>query len=169
MPIIRKKLIKLKNKKTMLFFKQKAFKSHLFTEQDFYKRFILDLNECQREIIIESPYITSYRIGLFMPIFSKLLDKRIQIHIVTRDPIDHDEYFRDQATNGILACNEMGINIVMLKNNHHRKLAIIDRKILWEGSLNILSYNRSQEVMRRIEGEDFAQEMIDFLNLDKFV
>ena len=152
----------------MFFWKKKVFKSQLFTQRDFYSRFIQDLNECQRDIVIESPYITSFRMDLFMPIFKKLLDKGVKIHIITRDPIDHDEYFRDQATNEILECNEIGINIVMLKGNHHRKLAIIDREILWEGSLNILSYNRSQEIMRRIEGEDLAKQMINFLKLGRF-
>ena len=149
----------------MFFWKKKVFKSQLFTQRNFYNKFIWDLKECKREIIIESPYITSFRMDLFMPIFKTLLDKGIKIHIITRDPIDHDEYFRDQATNKILECNEIGINIVMLKGNHHRKLAIIDREILWEGSLNILSYNRSQEIMRRIEGEDLAKQMINFLKL----
>jgi len=107
--------------------------------------------------------------GLFYPVFTKLLKREIKIHIITRDPIDHDEYFRDQATNEILECNEMGINVIMLKGNHHRKLAIIDRKILWEGSLNILSYNRSREIMRRIESEESANEMFGFLKLGRFI
>lgn len=153
----------------MFFWKKREFKSQLYTERDFYYMFIRDLNECQKETIIESPFITSSRMKLFIPIFKKLITKGITIHIVTRDPIDHDEYFRDQATNEILACNEIGINIVMLKGNHHRKLAIIDRKILWEGSLNILSHNRSQEIMRRIEDKEAAHKMFSFLKLGKFI
>ena len=57
----------------------------------------------------------------------------------------------------------------MLKGNHHRKLAVIDRKILWEGSLNILSHVRSREIMRRIVGARSVKEMTDFLSLDKVV
>ncbi len=153
----------------MFFHKKKDFRSELYTERDFYDKFFCDLNNSQKEVIIESPFITSSRMELFMPIFKKLLDKEVKIHIITRDPIDHDEYFRDQATNEILACNEMGINMVMLKGNHHRKLAIIDRKILWEGSLNILSHNRSQEIMRRIEDKETTNQMFDFLKLSRFI
>ncbi len=153
----------------MLLWNKRYFRSQLYTERDFYNRFLQDLNECQREIIIESPYITSSRMGLFIPVFKELIHKEVKIHIITRDPIDHDEYFRDQATNEILKCNEFGINIVMLKGNHHRKLAIIDRNILWEGSLNILSYNRSQEIMRRIEDKETANQMFNFLKLGKFI
>ncbi len=141
--------------------------SHLFDQKTFYHRFIRDLTHCRDEVVIESPFITSSRMSQLMPVFKELLDRRVNIVIITRDPIDHDEYIRDQATNEILYCNEIGVKIVMLRGNHHRKLAILDRKVLWEGSLNILSQNSSQEIMRRIEGPQTVTEMFNFLKLYK--
>lgn len=141
--------------------------SRLFDQKTFYHRFIKDLSNCQKEAIIESPFITSSRMSQLMPVFKNLLDRKVNIIIITRDPIDHDEYIRDQATNEILYCNEIGVKIVLLSGNHHRKLAMLDRKILWEGSLNILSQNSSQEIMRRIEGQQIVTEMIKFLKLYK--
>lgn len=141
--------------------------SRLFDQKTFYNRFIKDLSNCQEEAIIESPFITSSRMSQLMPVFKSLLDRKVNIIIITRDPIDHDEYIRDQSTNEILYCNEIGVKIVLLRGNHHRKLAILDRKILWEGSLNILSQNSSQEIMRRIEGPQTVTEMFKFLKLYK--
>jgi phosphatidylserine/phosphatidylglycerophosphate/cardiolipin synthase-like enzyme len=143
--------------------------SKLFDETSFYKQFIADLLNCKKEVIIESPYITSSRMELLTPIIKKLVDKGIKIHIITRDPIEHDEHMQHQATAEILNCSEIGVNITLLRGNHHRKLAIIDRKILWEGSLNILSQNNSREIMRRIEKKALAIEMLSFLNLQKVV
>jgi ssDNA-binding Zn-finger/Zn-ribbon topoisomerase 1 len=62
---------------------------------------------------------------------------------------------------------QMGIVILPFKGQIHRKLAIIDREILWEGSLNILSQRDSKEVMRRFVGKETAKQMINFLRLDK--
>jgi hypothetical protein len=59
--------------------------------------------------------------------------------------------------------------VLATSNHHHRKLAILDREILWEGSLNILSQSRSREIMRRIKEKKYAQEMFNFLNLGSFV
>jgi phosphatidylserine/phosphatidylglycerophosphate/cardiolipin synthase-like enzyme len=144
------------------------FDSKLFDQTDFYGQFIHDLNSCKNEVIIESPFITSSRMNLLYPTFKKLLARNVHIHIITRDPIDHDdEFMRNQSTNEILCCNEMGINIVLLRGNHHRKIAILDRNILWEGSLNILSYSNSQEIMRRIENKETATQMFNFLRLQK--
>lgn len=153
----------------MFLWQKRVFRSQLFTEKDFYTQFILDLQECKNEVIIESPYITTSRMERLYSTFKELLTRNVKIYIITRDPIDHDGYFRHQATNEILKSNEMGMNVVMLKGNHHRKLAIIDRKILWEGSLNILSHNHSQEIMRRIEEKEIANQMYHFLKLDRYL
>lgn len=154
-----------------LFFQNNPqFNSKLFNEKAFYTQFLNDLTKCQREVVIESPFITSFRIKLLYPMFTKLLTHNIDIYIITRDPIDHDEEFmRYQATNEILQCHEMGIKVVLLQGNYHRKLAIIDRNVLWEGSLNILSYSHSQEIMRRIEDKESVDQMTSFLKYQKLL
>lgn len=63
---------------------------------------------------------------------------------------------------------EIGID-VLFTGGHHRKLAIFDKRIPWEGSLNILSQNDSCEITRRIESEVLAQQMLDFANLREFL
>jgi hypothetical protein len=144
------------------------FDTKLFDQTDFYNQFIQDLNGCKDEVIIESPFITPFRMNLLYPTFKKLLARNVHINVITRDPIDHEnEFMRNQSTNEILCSNEMGINVVLLRGNHHRKTAILDRNILWESSLNILSYSNSQEIMRRIENKETANQTFDFLKLQK--
>ena len=48
----------------------------------------------------------------------------------------------------------------------HRKLAIIDGQILWEGSLNILSQVLSREIMRRTNSIELAHQMIQFTKIN---
>jgi phosphatidylserine/phosphatidylglycerophosphate/cardiolipin synthase-like enzyme len=154
----------------MFFFNKMTINSKLLTQEDFYRSFIQDLRNCKKEVIIESPYMTSSRMERLYPTLNELLNRKVKIHIVTRDPVDHDtEYMRDQATNEILCSMELGVNVILLKGYHHRKIAIIDRNVLWEGSLNILSYNNSQEIMRRIQDKESANQMFSFLKLGKFI
>ena len=51
------------------------YNSHLYDEKTFYQTFLKDLENCQNEVIIESPYITSERMRTFDRIFKKLLEK----------------------------------------------------------------------------------------------
>ena len=145
-------------------------KSSLHSETDFHDTFLKDLNNCKNEVIVESPYITTERMANLLPVFQRLLNKNIEIHIVTRDPADHEnEVFRLQSTNEILKCIELGINVILLKGFHHRKISIIDRKILWEGSLNILSQTKSKEIMRRIDNKSESTKMFNFLSLKQYI
>ena len=139
--------------------------SILYDENTFYQAFLKDLESCRREVIIESPFITSSRMQKFYPAFQKMLDRRTKVLIITRDPSDLDAEIRDFATNEIMQMSDMGVSVTLLKGNHHRKLAIIDRKITWEGSLNILSQNNSMEIMRRIEDRKTVDDLMKFLKL----
>lgn len=145
------------------------FNSRLFDERTFYEAFLKDVRNCQKEVIIESPFITYERARIFLPIFQELLNKGIPIYIFTRDPKEHYEGMEVQSEIIIRKFEEMGVQTFLCLGNHHRKLAILDRDILWEGSLNILSQTRSREIMRRIEGNQTAQEMFDFLKFEKFL
>lgn len=143
--------------------------SSLYDEHTFYDKFSSDLQKCQQEAIIESPFVTSRRLHLLLPTLEKLKSRNVRITINTRDPEEHDdEYLRNEARRAISTLQHMGIQ-VLYTSGHHRKLAILDRKVIYEGSLNILSQNNSCEVMRRIESVQLAWQMTRFVGIDKFV
>jgi hypothetical protein len=143
--------------------------SSLFDETTFYNKFVADLNNCTKEIIIESPYITCKRAEMLTPIFEYLISKGVKIYVMTKDPKEHEKDMEYQSEEIISLFERMGIQVLLCIGNHHRKLAILDRQILWEGSLNILSQNKSREIMRRIENETMILEMFEFLKLNRFI
>lgn len=147
---------------------RKMFKSSLYNQDTFYRSFICDLLRARREVIIESPFITQKRINTLLPVFAKLSKRGVKIIINTRDPVEHDGIYRDQALDAVLAMQESGIK-VLYTIGHHRKVAIIDSNVIYEGSLNILSFNDSCEIMRRIESPVVAITLIDFIGLTKYV
>lgn len=141
--------------------------SQLFSQIDFYPNFIKDLFNAKQEVVIDSPYITRERVSFFIPIFKHLISKEIRIFILTRQPKEHDAPMKYHAEDEIKKFESMGITVLPFIGNIHRKLAIIDRSILWEGSLNILSQRASHEIMRRFEGQETANQVMTFLKLDK--
>lgn len=145
------------------------FNTSLFDESTFYAQFSKDLLHAEREVVIESPFITINRMKKLAPIFHRLIRQGIKVFIITRQPSLHDYPMNKQSEEMIQFFEEIGIQVLVTQNNHHRKLAIIDRGILWEGSLNILSQSSSREIMRRTTGDNHAQIMFDFLRLDRFI
>lgn len=144
-------------------------KSNLFDELSFYQTFLRDLEDCKEEIVIESPFVTYQRMKTFDRVFEKLIEKGVRVYIITRDPREHDESMEVQSEEAIRHFERIGVQVLICGGNHHRKLAILDRKILWEGSLNILSQNHSREIMRRIKSAVLATEMFNFLKLERFL
>ena len=145
------------------------FKTSLHNETTFYPEFINDLNESKSEVIIESPFITTKRMKTLFPVLNRLNNRGIKVFIITRDPKEHKLEYQDQSETEIEAFEDVGIQVFLSNGNHYRKLAIIDRRVLWEGSLNILSQTKSKEIMRRLDGGGFARDMFNFLNFKKYI
>ncbi|MEK7571261.1 MAG: phospholipase D-like domain-containing protein [Patescibacteria group bacterium] len=126
-----------------------------------------DLLKYKEEVIIESPFITTARMHMFYSVFEELMRKCVKVVVVTRDPREHTNPYKEQSEAVIQWFERIGIQPLLCVGNHHRKLAIVDRKILWEGSLNILSQMKSREIMRRIDDKQLTEEMFRFLKLGK--
>lgn len=146
------------------FFRHKFSDSRLYDNQTFYRAFERDLTACREELLIESPFITTRRLNSMTPQLQKLVAKGVKITVNTK-PLDEQEgYLLNEAQRGVQTLQEIGISI-LFTGGHHRKLAVIDRQTLWEGSLNILSQNESCEIMRRIDSKEQATQMISFIKI----
>jgi phosphatidylserine/phosphatidylglycerophosphate/cardiolipin synthase-like enzyme len=49
---------------------------------------------------------------------------------------------------------------LLFKPNIHQKFAVIDQKIVWYGSINLLSYGSAQESIMRLESPNISQELL---------
>lgn len=141
--------------------------SALYSEETFYSGFVNDIAGAKQEVIIECPYITRKRLHMLKPVFERLVACNVKVFIITRDPREHENSMALSSEEGICYFETIGVQVLLIKGGHHRKLAIIDRKILWEGSLNILSQNQSREFMRRIESKKLAEDLFQFFQFDK--
>lgn len=137
----------------------------LADENSFYYRFERDLAQAKHEVIIESPFITVPKLRNLKHVFESLMDRKIAVFIITRHPEEHDSFMAEQAEAGIQFFEKIGVQVFMSKT-HHRKLAMIDRRIVWKGSLNILSHKNSRELMEREDDEKKAKDLFSFLKYD---
>jgi hypothetical protein len=151
-------------------FKRKTtdqFSSSLCDQDTFYRAFLHDLQNCATELIIESPFITDYRMRELLPVLTKLSKRGVRIYINTRHPDEHDPEYAQQALTAVSTLQDIDAT-VLYTYKHHRKLAIIDRSVIWEGSLNILSYSNSSEIMRRMHSTAMAEELLGFIKLSTY-
>ncbi|MDQ5884885.1 MAG: hypothetical protein QG645_47 [Patescibacteria group bacterium] len=141
--------------------------NNLYDQNGFYDAFIKDVKHSNTRVIIESPFITTKRINQLSPILSRLIRRGVAVVINTKPVEEQNALLRNMAYEGIAKLQDIGVRVIVTAG-HHRKLAIIDDDIIWEGSLNILSQNDSCEIMCRISSKQMAIQMLKFLNLDRF-
>lgn len=142
--------------------------SRLFDNETFDRTFLKDVYSCRSTLLIESPFIRLNRVLDLMPVFERLRRKGVKVVVNTRPPEEHDDEYEQQATEAISLLQSMDVE-VLFTIKHHRKIAIIDREIFWEGSLNILSYYDSCEIMRRTVSAAEAESLIRFIGLNKYL
>ena len=131
----------------------------IFNKDNFLPVFNQDISIAKKEILIVSPFVKKRRTDQMMKYLKTLMGNNIRVIVVTRPkedfkPKDHTTM---QRTLDLLKNN--GVNVVF-KSNIHQKFAIMDQKIVWYGSINLLSYGSAQESIMRIESSNIANELM---------
>jgi DNA-binding XRE family transcriptional regulator len=144
--------------------------TNTYTEATFWSAFLADLQQTEGHVIIQSPFISSQRLKLVASDLQKLGRRNVTICLFIQRPRYWDCAPEKLTPQEQCEKHELLANIdllkkwnfhVNLKNKIHSKFAIIDRRILWEGSLNILSHFNGSEHMRRWENADEAEHIIE--------
>jgi phosphatidylserine/phosphatidylglycerophosphate/cardiolipin synthase-like enzyme len=86
------------------------------------------------------------------------MNKNIHVTVVTRPKEDFPRKDHPVMQKALALLTNSGVNIIF-KSNIHQKFAIMDQKIVWYGSINLLSYGSAQESIMRIEGPNIAVEL----------
>ena len=102
-----------------------------------------------------------------MPVIEQIVHRGVTVHVLTWDPQEDTNMMADEAEAVIERFEAIGVHELLCRGNDHRKLAIINRNLLWEGSLNILSQTESREIMRRINDRKTVIQMLQFLKFEK--
>ncbi len=137
----------------------------IFNRQNFLQFFINDLNTAKNTILIVSPFITRKTVTDMSTHFELLSEKGIKVTVVTRPAEDFNSNRHQSLKNIYEFLNRKGVD-VSFKSSIHQKFAIIDNKITWYGSINLLSFGKSEESIMRLVSNNIAIELIKQLEID---
>jgi hypothetical protein len=137
----------------------------LFDENNFYPFFFSDLQNAKQEVIIMCPFLSVRRAGQFVELFRILVTRGVKVRVITRPPTDQSGSLCLDAGQVIQQLKAIGVE-VQERRRMHQKVAIIDRSVAWEGSLNILSHRDTDEQMRRLPFATAVAELVRLYELD---
>lgn len=128
----------------------------LFNEGNFYPAFLKDLRGASEQVVVFSPFIAERRLAEVVNVLRRLTDRGVPVLVVTRAQNQSDSTTQDL----IRQISRVGVKVLQ-RRELHEKLAFVDRKIAWFGSLNILSHSRSSEMMIRFSQPDFVARLME--------
>ena len=146
----------------------------IFDQTNFYDAFAGDLKRAKSRVVIFSPFISKKRVTSLLPDFESLLQKRIPIYVITRNP----EYLSDNKIEVVETLQDLkriGVNVIYassklgMHEKFHEKLAAIDNKVVYYGSLNILSQVNSSESMMAFRSKKTVAQLIRNFGIAKIV
>ena len=133
-----------------------------FTEGTFYPAFLKDLGRAHESIVIFSPFATGPGTGRWVDPLRAALARGVRVRILTRPPEEFGGGGTDEVGELVRALRDLGV-AVDLRARMHEKIAILDGRVLWHGSLNVLSHRDTHESMLRIESPAACSQLARFV------
>ena len=139
----------------------------------------------QKELVLASPYLVPGRVG--MDLFAELRDRGVKVTLMTNslgstdEPIVHAGYSEYREPLLALGVDLYEISSSRVKRNKredlfgaslgrlHAKVAVIDRKTLFVGSMNLdpRSATINTELGAVIDSPELARELIRVIDIDR--
>lgn len=136
----------------------------IFNEASFYPAFAHDLKTAEESIVILSPYITSKGAARWADHLRAALGRGVGLRIISKPADEFGGASAPEVSETIDSLRVLGV-AVDLRGRMHEKIALIDRRIAWHGSLNILSHSSTSELMIRSPGGRACQQLADLFCL----
>lgn len=131
----------------------------IFDNTTFLPVYKNDLLNAAQEILIVSPFVTKRRATQMLPFLSTAVARKVKVVIVTRPVGDYKERDHQVLKETLHHLSASGIRVIC-KTNIHQKFSICDQKIVWYGSINLLSFGRAEESIMRLENPNIADELL---------
>jgi len=131
----------------------------IFNKDNFLPVFNQDIIAAKKEILVVSPFVRKRRTDQMTKHLKISIGKKIRVIVVTRPKEDFKPQDQASLQRTVDLLTNNGISVVF-KSNIHQKFAIMDQKVVWYGSINLLSYGSAQESIMRIESSNIANELM---------
>jgi len=135
----------------------------IYDQKTFIEPFLADIRKARKSIVIVSPFIKERRVEwLYRQIKENV--HPVQVTVVTRPS---DSFQGKTSLDVSQAIRQLQNNnaSILCKEAIHQKFAIIDEKIVWYGSINLLSFGASQESIIRILSGSVARTLVKSVDI----
>ena len=130
----------------------------LYDGTNFLSVYENDLRLAKREVLVVSPFLSKSRISKMLPALEIASKSGASITVYTRPASDYPEKDVGRIEGLINMLKAKSIAIVE-RSKIHQKYAVVDGRVVWYGSINLLSFGSAEESIMRLESVVIAGEL----------
>ena len=131
----------------------------IYDQVTFQNKFLQDVAQARESVLIFSPFAAPRRVQWLAAALEQCAQKRIPVTVVMRSAESLPERSRKSAQIAVERLKSQNCSLIF-QSDIHQKYAIIDDRIVWYGSINLLSFGSSQESMMRLVSGSIAHELM---------
>jgi len=131
----------------------------IYGSDNYWQNYERDITNARQEIIISSPGLGTVAVNKTIRLLEKVQENGVAIKVITLPPEQYSVMQINRVQNLITLLRKANID-VKEKLLVHEHYAIIDQKIVWYGNMNLLSKNKPDDNLMRLNNEEVAQELM---------
>lgn len=136
----------------------------IFNQHTFDPAVAQDIAEAKESVVILSGFITQARVGALGDLLRERIASGVKVRCVTRPPQRNGSMDPNLTRDALDALEGIGC-AVDCRNDIHEKIVLIDKSIVWHGSLNMLSHtHRTDESMTRLVNSGYAETIAGLIS-----
>jgi superfamily II DNA or RNA helicase len=138
--------------------KQKA--NAIFDAESYGNAYKTDLSQANFEIAISSPGINSAKVKQLIYIVSNKQAQGVKVSVITNPSAEYPDNRIEPTKKLIDELREAGIYVKEVSGIHEH-FAVIDKEIVWYGSMNMLSREKEDDNLMRVNSKEIADELLE--------
>ncbi len=131
----------------------------IFDRGSFYPVYCNDIANAEKEIFIISPFVRRRRVEQVHQYLKNAVNSKVKVTVMTRPCEDFREKDKSALQGALGILKNEGVNL-LFRSGIHQKFAVIDERIVWYGSINLLSFGDAEESIMRLESSNIADELM---------
>ena len=137
----------------------------IFDNNSYMSVFERDMTEAGREIVISSPGISAKGVRRILKNLGERHDAGVKITLLTLPAEGYPKEHIEKTKELLAELRALGAT-VMEKPGMHEHFAVIDREIVWYGSVNLLSNAKEEDNLMRVKSREIGQELLEISFLE---
>ena len=136
-----------------------AAEDRIFSQEEYWDTFSMDIANAQRDILITSPYLHIAQVKRVL----KLIPEETHVTVVTGDETSFKPEAWEKMSNTVRLLEDAGARVI-LQPKVYQRYAVIDKSTLWYGGINFLGFEKTAHGAMRLYSAELAKELNDKIN-----